>query len=68
MKTTIKQFAAALIIAVITSVSIFGFTSNSDAKISKSFKLSFAHLSDSTDGNGGDTTDGSGGAGFPPKE
>lgn len=68
MKNKLTQFAAALIVATFTAVSIFGMTSKSDAKISKNHKLIYEQSLDSTDGNGDDTTDGSGGAGFPPKE
>lgn len=68
MKNKIKQFAAALIVAIITAVSIFGMTSKSDAKISSNHKLIYEQALDSTDGNGGDTTDGNGGPTYPPKD
>ncbi|MBN8570864.1 MAG: hypothetical protein J0M18_14645 [Ignavibacteria bacterium] len=68
MKNKVKQFAAALIVAIFTAVSIFGMTSKSDAKISKTYKPFYVHVSDSTDGNGDDTTDGSGGSIYPTKE
>lgn len=60
MKTSLKQFAAVLIIAVFTAVSIFGMTSKSDAKISKKYNLIYEQALDSTD------DDSNGGPQIPP--
>lgn len=68
MKTNIKQFAAAIIVAIFTAVSIFSMTAKSDTQSNKSYKLFYVHVSDSTDGNWDDTTDGSGGSIIPPKD
>ncbi|MBN8570515.1 MAG: hypothetical protein J0M18_12880 [Ignavibacteria bacterium] len=68
MKTNIKQFAAAIIVAIFTAVTIFSMTVKSETVSSKNYKPFYAHVSDSTEGNGNDTTDGSGGTIIPPKE
>ena len=60
MKTLYKQFAAALIVAIITTVSIFSMSAKSDTKIVKQYKPCYAQADDSTD------EDGSGGIGIPP--
>ncbi|MBX7047012.1 MAG: hypothetical protein K1X86_14370 [Ignavibacteria bacterium] len=64
MKNKIKKFAAALTVAIVTAAAIFGMTSRSDAKISKSYKLSYEQALDSTDGTGDD--DSNGGPQIPP--
>lgn len=64
MKTNIKQFAAAIIVAIFTAVSIFSMTVKSES--SKNYKPFSVHISDSSDANWDDTTDGSGGPQFPP--
>lgn len=60
MKTSLKHFAAVLIIAVFTAVSIFGMTTKSDAKISKKYNLIYEQALDSTD------DDSNGGPQIPP--
>ena len=60
MKNNLKHFAAALIVAIFTAVSIFGMTSKSDAKISKNYNLIYEQALDSTD------DDSNGGPQIPP--
>ncbi len=69
MKSKVNQIVAAIIVAVITTVSVFSMTAKSDTQSSKNYKSYYAQ-GDSTDGNGSgnDSTDGSGGIGIPIKE
>ncbi|MBN8570403.1 MAG: hypothetical protein J0M18_12295 [Ignavibacteria bacterium] len=65
MNYNLRNFAAALIVAIFFLVSIFSLSAKSDTKITKNFQPVYSQLSDSTDE---DEEDGSGGTGIPPKE
>jgi hypothetical protein len=69
MKNNIKQFAAAIIVAIFTAVSIFSMSAKSDTVSNKNYKQLYTHVSDSNGTKGGDdSTDGSGGSIIPPKD